>query len=108
MITNISGVEYTFQDSADSFKQDDTNLNGMHWHSTYGVTIIPDRFFSFLINAAMPYKATASSERYAESKYYDELCSWLEENSVGKWVQTNIHFRFEIEEDALLFKLTWG
>jgi len=36
------------------------------------------------------------------------LSDWLKENINGNYLQYSDYVRFELEEDALLFKLTWS
>ena len=36
-----------------------------------------------------------------------EICQWCRENIKGDWKYYIAHFAFELEEDAVAFKLRW-
>lgn len=37
----------------------------------------------------------------------NEICQWCRENLRGDWKYYITHFSFELEEDAVAFKLMW-
>lgn len=56
------------------------------------------------IKSTMPYRAEA-----VNCDPQDDVYGWLKENTVGEWRQLTFRiYFFELEKDAVLFKLRFG
>lgn len=100
------GETTTFAEFAKKFKSEMKNT--IHWHTSYGVSTVPEEYLHRLFKLALPYEAVASNHRYGEEEYYNEINDWLGENCKDMVMHTNIAYRFENEDEAIQFKLRWG
>ena len=47
-------------------------------------------------------------EYFNDDKSFDLALEWLQENIKGKWERFGGFFTFSNNDDAVLFKLSWG
>ncbi len=77
------------------------------WMMTWKLGLITEDHLMVLIEKAFPHMVLCNEKYYGNNRNYNKMNKWIEKNSKGYWTHINIHFYFELEEDAMAFKLRW-
>lgn len=102
-VTDIHG---SFKEATDKFKNEQAkNPKLIHWMTTYDIALLPADVLFPLFDKALPNKVRADDSHYGK---YEPLTKWISKNCKGMVTHVNIHFWFEDEREALMFKMTWG
>ena len=77
------------------------------WVITWDVGIVEKNKLWPIFKKALPYEAMVN-EKYHSKSGFDKLGKWIDKNCTGLWTHSTIIYRFELEEDAMAFKLRWS
>lgn len=103
---SVTDIHGSLKETRDKFIKEQTkNPKIIHWMTTYNIAMLPADILFPLFDKALPNKVKANDSHYG---YYDPLLNWIDKNCKGMVTHVNIHFWFEDEKEALMFKMTWG
>ncbi len=96
----------TVERLSEDFHADATKYSSrmIDWMTTWDIGIVnKDRLWP-LLEKACPFKVVANEEYEDE---YNKMGHWVDENCTGMWTHSHMTYIFELEEDAMAFKLRW-
>ena len=96
----------TVQKMSEDFKAGakDYSSRMVDWMTTWGIGIVDEKKLWPLLEKAFPFKVIANERYYGK---YVKLGKWVDTNCTGMWTHSNTIYIFELEEDAVAFKLRW-